>query len=498
MQNRIQSPLPDLVEQLPVGIYSLLYRAADNSFSFTFVNDRFCEIMGLSKAAIMDDPTLPMRVVLPLDAGRFYAANQGSLLTGEPFAFEGRFRVCDKERWLSIRSQRSLSVDGEDVWNGILVDVTARKTIEAKLRQHSYLLEAAQKAACFGYYVTDMKTGQWTSSSMLDEIMGIDGDYDRTVSTWGLLVHPEDRQRSLDEFWQAMRKRVRLQHQYRIIRPDDGRIIWVDASGTLELENDQPIRLIGTVRDITENKEYQLELERYRNELEALVEKRTADLVEKSRDLLISEERFRLAMRAAQDGLWDWDARTNKVYCSPAYFSMLGYSAEDLEEDFQGIFVNLIHPDDRDWVVHHITQKFQTVGSHQTEFRLRAKNGQYRWILGRGEVIERDEEGVPVRMIGTHVDISDRKEAEFARIESEHAFATSVRLRATGSGSWIGRPAIPSSRVGYLMCWVMSPMNLSGAPLLISCNRRKRPGSGRPSDSSSSRACPFGIWKTRC
>lgn len=71
MKNWIQYPAHELFDQLPVGVFTLSYQLADNSFSFILVNKRFCEIMGLSQEAIMEYPILPLLVVLPLDADLF-------------------------------------------------------------------------------------------------------------------------------------------------------------------------------------------------------------------------------------------------------------------------------------------------------------------------------------------------------------------------------------------------------------------------------------------
>jgi len=88
---------------------------------------------------------------------------------------------------------------------------------------------------------------------------------------------------------------------------------------------------------------------------------------------------------------------------------MLGYDPGELGDDLESALGNLLHPDDREPILKHIFEQFESQGHHETEFRLRAKDGQYRWIYGRGQVVERDATGTPLRMIGTHVDITDSK-----------------------------------------------------------------------------------------
>lgn len=132
-----------------------------------------------------------------------------------------------------------------------------------------------------------------------------------------------------------------------------------------------------------------------------------------------SEERFRYAMDAAQDGIWDWDLRTNRVACSPAYIQMLGYEIGGWETIDVGFWIDLLHPDDRERTVASARTLLNDLGRYELEFRLRSKDGSYRCIMSRAKVVERDERGAPVRAVGTHTDITERKAVEEALRRSE-------------------------------------------------------------------------------
>ncbi|MBI5251114.1 MAG: PAS domain S-box protein [Desulfomonile tiedjei] len=135
-----------------------------------------------------------------------------------------------------------------------------------------------------------------------------------------------------------------------------------------------------------------------------------------------SEERFRLAMEATNDGVWDWDLTNGQVFRSEAFFSMLGYK----REDFQGLvgeWLHLVHPDDLQTVQQDLDEYLSGKRrSHEVEFRVRTKSGDTVWVLSRGKVVVRDENEKPVRMVGTHSDITERKKAEEALTESEDRF----------------------------------------------------------------------------
>lgn len=136
-----------------------------------------------------------------------------------------------------------------------------------------------------------------------------------------------------------------------------------------------------------------------------------------------SEERFQLSMEATSDGLWDWNAETNEVYYSPACYHMLGYEVGDFPGTLKG-WQDLLHPDD---VEHTMKINMDCVeGRRETfavEYRLRAKNGEWRWILGRGKSIVRDAQGRSLRLVGTNTDITERRRTE-EQIKSAYARAT--------------------------------------------------------------------------
>jgi hypothetical protein len=124
-----------------------------------------------------------------------------------------------------------------------------------------------------------------------------------------------------------------------------------------------------------------------------------------------SEKRFELAMQASRDGLYDWDLITNEIYYSPGWKKMLGYEYHELPNDFS-VWETLTEPEDvkKSWEMLEKV-KNKELDRFETEYKMKHKNGQWIDIFVRAEAIF-DENGKAVRMIGTHVDISDRKKAE--------------------------------------------------------------------------------------
>lgn len=124
-----------------------------------------------------------------------------------------------------------------------------------------------------------------------------------------------------------------------------------------------------------------------------------------------SEERYARAIRATTDGLWEWNLLTGETYLSARWKEMLGFAESELPSNRQEAFLARLHPEDVARVDAARRAHFENDVPYDVEFRLRNKEGQYRWFLARGRA-ERNSDGRPVRMTGTISDITSRKDAE--------------------------------------------------------------------------------------
>ncbi len=154
-------------------------------------------------------------------------------------------------------------------------------------------------------------------------------------------------------------------------------------------------------------------------------------------ELRKSEQRFNLALRASNDGLWDWSPNSNEIFYSKRWKEMLGYEEQELDNHFS-TWDNLIHPDDKAKMLFLIQKCLDgDADGFDDEFRLRHKDGHWVNIRSRATVVH-NESGEPERIVGTHTDISDRKRSELALIRSqqqlreEHNFVNAV-LNETAS-----------------------------------------------------------------
>lgn len=230
------------------------------------------------------------------------------------------------------------------------------------------------------------------------------------ASFWQDHLHPDDREEAL-EFWRkALSNEKKFEFEYRMIA-EDGRTVWVRDIVSLMREEGGLITLRGVMLDITNLKVVQDALRKAHNELEKRVEERTLELSQVVEALRESEERYALAAQGANDGLWDWNLKTDEIYYSTRWKTMLGWEKSEIlnssEEWFQRV-----HPDDIERVKAEIATHLDGLTPHfETEHRMQHKDGSYHWMLNRGVAV-RDSEGRAYRMAGSQTDITERKLAE--------------------------------------------------------------------------------------
>lgn len=142
-----------------------------------------------------------------------------------------------------------------------------------------------------------------------------------------------------------------------------------------------------------------------------------------------SEARWQFALDGAGDGVWDWNIVTGHVYRSPRWITMLGFEAGEISDTIDD-WSSRVHPDDLGSAL--AAQDAHLKGESPIfthELRMRCKDGGYRWILARGLVVERDQDGRPLRMIGTHSDIDEAKARESQILDHNLNLASLVAAR---------------------------------------------------------------------
>jgi PAS domain S-box-containing protein len=145
------------------------------------------------------------------------------------------------------------------------------------------------------------------------------------------------------------------------------------------------------------------------NQLRFLIIIDITDHKDRQQKIMQQEERWRMALYGSEQGVWDWNLKTDEVYFSDQWKNMLGIRNGEIINKLS-VWEERVHPDDIDWVRAELARHLKgDIPIYRTEHRVRHNDGTYRWILDQGKVISTDADGVPDRMVGTHLDITRRK-----------------------------------------------------------------------------------------
>jgi PAS domain S-box-containing protein len=273
----------------------------------------------------------------------------------------------------------------------VMRDITERKRTEAALRESEERLSFAFAGAQEGVWDWNIETGHVVYSARWKQMLGYeDHEIEPNVTAWERLLHPDDHERARALNAAVARGERTYEAEFRL-RHKAGHYVDVLSRGLpVRREPGGPVvRIVGTHFDLTERKRAETALRE-------------------------SEERLTLAFMGAQEGVYDWNLETGAVVYSTHWKRMLGYEDHEIEPHVSA-FERLIHPDDLVRATQVNTGVTRDDTPYEIEFRLRHKKGHYVHVLSRGFPVRREPGGPVVRIVGTHFDLTERKQAEEAR-----------------------------------------------------------------------------------
>jgi diguanylate cyclase (GGDEF)-like protein/PAS domain S-box-containing protein len=319
------------------------------------------------------------------------------------------------------------------------------------LKKERERLQMALDTSSYGLWDWDLRTGYVYRSSHYYDVTGFAPEDDtHDFAFFVRTVHPDDRahvQQVISEYIAG--KRERIEFEYRLIsrRGDTGQ--WVLAKGRA-VERDAagvPVRILGTLADITGVK--------------------LADAALRDR-----EQRLSRVVEGSNQGYWDWNVQTNDLTVSPRWETMLGYAAGELDVS-AGRWASLIHPDDIGPTMALVYQHLRGETTlFEAEMRCKDKSGEWHWVVSRGKVVSRDSEDQPLMMSGTHTDIREHKALELSQREALTVFTSSYEgIMVVDAGGHITRVNPAFTRItGY------EPEEVVGkSPNILSSGRQKAP-----------------------
>lgn len=292
-----------------------------------------------------------------------------------------------------------------------MIDVTERRRAEAALRQSEERLRLAMTGAQMGMWDVDLLTGQAIWSEQHFTMLGYEPvtTGEATEEMWMSRIHPDDLERVIQEWQQSRQENRFYRTEYRVIRADNGQISWLAALGNFTYDhNGQAIRSIGVFFDISDRKRDEAE----RKQAEAALRE--------------SEERFRLVTHAVNGLVFDWNLQTNEVYRSEKLYQLVGIKPEDAPPSASW-WQERIHPVDYARLQSQAIEMFNSGNPlYEAEYRVLHTDGHWVEVWERGCLI-RDQQGQVIRLVGSTVDITERKRTEQALRQAEERLRVALQ-----------------------------------------------------------------------
>jgi diguanylate cyclase (GGDEF)-like protein/PAS domain S-box-containing protein len=379
---------------------SLFNNAKDVLFSYRslpsprleYLSPSITFITGYQPHEFLVDPTLGAEIIHPDDRAVHGGLNIFNIPRTHPFNVR-LIKKTGETFWAELHTWPLLDNDGRPVGvQGVIRDITGRKSHEEMLRKSDHRLQLALHAANMALWHWDVLSKEMKWSGALH--LMLETDPTEVQETFDYIldrVYSEDLagvRAKLDDalyFDQPFKIEFRVLTHLRNLR-------WFAIDGeVLRDTEDRPISMTGNLIDITERKQYEEELSKTLRMLQE------------------SEERYRVATSGANDGIWDWNLKTNQVYYSNRWLEMIGVTDPAAFDDTPQAWVKRIHPDDAEAFAAAFTAHLAGETEHfEAEYRIVCKDQRYRWMLCRGLVL-RDAEGNPTRLAGSQTDITSKK-----------------------------------------------------------------------------------------
>ncbi|MDH3473650.1 MAG: PAS domain S-box protein, partial [Rhodospirillales bacterium] len=365
----------------------------DENLRFTYLTGRFEEITGIPAEQVVGltrKELFERHLSEPEKADRAkWREHYDQLARREPYRnVEVTWAYPDGTEKVFLNSGRPVLDDAGDFlgYRGSAVDITEQMRAQKALRKSEASLVNAQRIAKLGNWDWNIVTGELRWSDEIYRIFGLEPQqFGATYEAFLESVHPDDRETVTQAVDAALTGAVPYSIDHRIVLPDGAvRIVHEQAEVTFD-GSGTPVRMSGTVQDISES-------------------------VRAAEALRESEARLQYAQRVAAMGHWDWQAGEDRISFSPNVASLLGIAEEDLPDLHDG-YLKFVHEDDRATLKATVGRALETSSAFAAEYRVVTPSGQTRHLSEIGEP-KRGADARAVGMFGTLQDITERKRAE--------------------------------------------------------------------------------------
>jgi PAS domain S-box-containing protein len=400
----------DWADLVPVMLW-----IADAESGCNYFNLRWREFTGLTEEQLSVSGWVSNIHPEDLDAWEQTYLNAWNL--NSKFQREYRFKRADGEyRWIEEIAVPKLTPEGK--FQGLIAtatDISDRKNTEIALAQATQILESSLNR--FDLAVNTSFDGIWDApivpedvfnpqnpvywSPRFKQLLGYkDNEFENVLGSWISRLHPDDKNRVLEAIAAHLEQNIPFKNiEYRL-RRKSGEYIWLAARGqALWDKNGTPVRFAGSIQDITESKKNAEELLEYQRKLEQ-------------------------NQRIAHIGNWEFDLATGNIIWSDELKRIFGLEINQPAPTYPE-FLQKIHPHDREGFQQTVDQAIALRQSYEIDHRICCSNGEIRYLIGWGQILQ-NKQGEVVKLFGTAIDITDRKQAELALQVSQESLHTVI------------------------------------------------------------------------
>jgi diguanylate cyclase (GGDEF)-like protein/PAS domain S-box-containing protein len=374
----------------------IIYSVSWPNLQIKTVSKSVKDIFGYKTEEFKEDANLLRKITHPKDKSIHDKALKKLKKDGNA---KREFRIITKEgnvKWIYDKGKMIYDDNGNPVRaEGVMRDITERKTAEKKLRYNKKMYETIFNSAPIGIIIEDPKGNILKVNKRECEMTGYNKDELEGSNVKDKFVLPEY-QKSAEKNIKAILNGEELEFDVKIPRAN-GEILYENLKETKITFPDGSQGILSMHIDITERKRKERKLKNQRKRMENTIE-------------------------ATEAGTFEWNIQTGKTIFNEKWAEMIGYTLDEISPSTVDTWKQFTHPDDLAKCEKLLEKHFRgETDQYKAEIRMKHKKGHWIWVLSQGKLISRTENGKPLKMFGTHLDITERKK-RIKALKFQHDF----------------------------------------------------------------------------
>ncbi len=410
-EQKAENLLFELSKQVPGALFQYQYYP-DGSSIFPYVSLGINEIYEVSEDEIKEDSGVVFSRIHYDDLERISKSIIDSFENLTPWEEDYRVVLPEKGlRWVRGFSNPQEMEDGSVLWHGYLHDITERVKIEQDLETERNMFSEGPVVTIV-WSADENWPVKYISENVEAVLMYSRDEVVNPDFSYSSLIHPDDIEQVSREVDSNIENDINTYEQVYRIKKKDGKYIWIrDFTKIIRNKDNSIFEIRGYLYDQTAS-------------------------IEAEEQIIAQKQRLGNILEGTNAGTWEWNVQTGETIFNERWAEIIGYTLDEISPTSIDTWVKHTKPEDLALSSELLQKHFNgELSYYECEARMRHKDGYWVWVLDRGKLISRTETGEPLWMFGTHVDISDKKNAELANDEAK--IRLELALKGTNDGMWV-------------------------------------------------------------